>query len=108
MRADGTLIGSKERDEGSIFLEPQPWSVISGAVGQEVCGYDKQNWRCTSQGWQPLGGACGSHSCAGTVMTQPVASAIASANVVVTNAAELATALKTYKAGATILLKDSV
>jgi len=29
-RADGLKFGSKENEEGSIFLEPQPWAVISG------------------------------------------------------------------------------
>jgi N,N'-diacetylchitobiose phosphorylase len=29
-RADGLKFGSKENDEASIFLEPQPWSVYSG------------------------------------------------------------------------------
>ncbi len=29
-RADGLKFGSKENDEASIFLEPQPWAVISG------------------------------------------------------------------------------
>jgi cellobiose phosphorylase len=29
-RADGLKFGSKENDEASIFLEPQPWSIISG------------------------------------------------------------------------------
>lgn len=31
-REDGTPLGSRENAEGSIFLEPQPWSVISGAA----------------------------------------------------------------------------
>ncbi|HTY13707.1 MAG TPA: glycosyl transferase [Candidatus Omnitrophota bacterium] len=30
---DGRPVGSKTSAEGKIFLEPQPWSVISGAVG---------------------------------------------------------------------------
>ena len=29
-RADGLKFGSKENEEASIFLEPQPWAVISG------------------------------------------------------------------------------
>ncbi|MGA3243508.1 MAG: glycosyl hydrolase family 65 protein [Bacteroidota bacterium] len=29
-RADGLKFGSKENDEASIFLEPQPWAVYSG------------------------------------------------------------------------------
>ncbi|MFH1196209.1 MAG: N,N'-diacetylchitobiose phosphorylase [bacterium] len=29
-RADGLKFGSHENDEASIFLEPQPWAVISG------------------------------------------------------------------------------
>jgi N,N'-diacetylchitobiose phosphorylase len=29
IRADGLKFGSKEMDEASIFLEPQPWAVIS-------------------------------------------------------------------------------
>lgn len=34
-RADGLKFGSKENDEGSIFLEPQPWAVISGHTSKE-------------------------------------------------------------------------
>ena len=34
-RADGLKFGSKENDEGSIFLEPQPWAVISGYTSKE-------------------------------------------------------------------------
>lgn len=34
-RADGLKFGSHECDEGSIFLEPQPWAVISGHTNQE-------------------------------------------------------------------------
>ena len=30
IRPDGWIVGSKERSEGSIFLEPQPWAVIAG------------------------------------------------------------------------------
>jgi cellobiose phosphorylase len=34
-RADGLKFGSKENDEASIFLEPQPWAVISGLPSKE-------------------------------------------------------------------------
>lgn len=34
-RADGLKFGSKENDEASIFLEPQPWAVISGHTNKE-------------------------------------------------------------------------
>ena len=34
-REDGTPLGSQQNEEGSIFLEPQPWSVISGAATPE-------------------------------------------------------------------------
>ena len=34
-RADGLKFGSKENDEASIFLEPQPWAVISGHTSKE-------------------------------------------------------------------------
>jgi cellobiose phosphorylase len=34
-RADGLKFGSKENDEASIFLEPQPWAVISGHTTKE-------------------------------------------------------------------------
>ncbi len=34
-RADGLKFGSKENDEASIFLEPQPWAVISGHTSGE-------------------------------------------------------------------------
>jgi cellobiose phosphorylase len=34
-RADGLKFGSKENQEGSIFLEPQPWAVISGHTSKE-------------------------------------------------------------------------
>jgi N,N'-diacetylchitobiose phosphorylase len=34
-RADGLKFGSKENDEASIFLEPQPWAVISGHTPME-------------------------------------------------------------------------
>jgi N,N'-diacetylchitobiose phosphorylase len=37
-RADGLKFGSKECDEGSIFLEPQPWAVISGHTTKEQSG----------------------------------------------------------------------
>ena len=33
-RADGLKFGSKENTEASIFLEPQPWAVISGHTSQ--------------------------------------------------------------------------
>jgi cellobiose phosphorylase len=33
-RADGLKFGSKENEEASIFLEPQPWAVISGHTTQ--------------------------------------------------------------------------
>ncbi|RPI00936.1 MAG: N,N'-diacetylchitobiose phosphorylase, partial [Ignavibacteriae bacterium] len=34
-RADGLKFGSKENNEASIFLEPQPWAVISGHTTKE-------------------------------------------------------------------------
>jgi len=34
-RYDGLKFGSKENDEASIFLEPQPWAVISGHTSGE-------------------------------------------------------------------------
>ncbi len=34
-RADGLKFGSKENDEASIFLEPQPWGVLSGHCSAE-------------------------------------------------------------------------
>jgi len=34
-RADGLKFGSKENDEASIFLEPQPWAVYSGHLSKE-------------------------------------------------------------------------
>ena len=34
-RADGLKFGSKENKEASIFLEPQPWAVISGHTSRE-------------------------------------------------------------------------
>jgi N,N'-diacetylchitobiose phosphorylase len=34
-RADGLKFGSKENDEASIFLEPQPWAVISEHTTKE-------------------------------------------------------------------------
>ncbi len=34
-REDGEPLGSQHNAEGSIFLEPQPWSVISGAATPE-------------------------------------------------------------------------
>lgn len=34
-RADGMKFGSKENKEGSIYLNPQTWSIISGAVTGE-------------------------------------------------------------------------
>jgi len=34
-RADGLKFGSKENEEASIFLEPQPWAVYSGHVSKE-------------------------------------------------------------------------
>jgi cellobiose phosphorylase len=34
-RADGLKFGSKENDEASIFLEPQPWAVLSGHLSNE-------------------------------------------------------------------------
>jgi N,N'-diacetylchitobiose phosphorylase len=34
-RADGLKFGSKENTEASIFLEPQPWAVISGHTSQK-------------------------------------------------------------------------
>jgi len=42
IRSDGTLIGSDSRDEGKIFLEPQPWAVIAevGNQNQRVAAMD--------------------------------------------------------------------
>ena len=34
-RADGLKFGSKENEEASMFLEPQPWAVISGHTDKE-------------------------------------------------------------------------
>ena len=34
-RADGLKFGSKDNDEASIFLEPQPWAVYSGHTSKE-------------------------------------------------------------------------
>ena len=34
-RADGLKFGSKENEEASIFLEPQPWAVMSGHTTQD-------------------------------------------------------------------------
>ncbi len=34
-RADGLKFGSKENEEASIFLEPQPWAVYSGHLSKE-------------------------------------------------------------------------
>jgi N,N'-diacetylchitobiose phosphorylase len=34
-RADGLKFGSKENEEGSIFLEPQPWAVMSGHTSMQ-------------------------------------------------------------------------
>ncbi|HEV8244956.1 MAG TPA: hypothetical protein VGP93_04280 [Polyangiaceae bacterium] len=34
-RADGSVIGTHRAEEGKIFLEPQPWAVISGAASRE-------------------------------------------------------------------------
>jgi len=34
-RADGLKFGSKENDEASIFLEPQPWAVYSGHLTEK-------------------------------------------------------------------------
>jgi cellobiose phosphorylase len=34
-RADGLKFGSKENDEASIFLEPQPWAVYSGHLSHD-------------------------------------------------------------------------
>jgi N,N'-diacetylchitobiose phosphorylase len=34
-RADGLKIGSKENEEASLFLEPQPWAIYSGHVSRE-------------------------------------------------------------------------
>jgi len=34
-RADGLKFGSKENEEASIFLEPQPWAIYSGHVSRE-------------------------------------------------------------------------
>lgn len=34
-RADGLKFGSKENEEASIFLEPQPWAIISGHTSGE-------------------------------------------------------------------------
>ncbi|MEI8243929.1 MAG: N,N'-diacetylchitobiose phosphorylase, partial [bacterium] len=35
IRADGRVLGSAQREEGAIFLEPQPWAVIAGAGSRE-------------------------------------------------------------------------
>ncbi len=34
-RADGFKFGSKESDEGQIFMNPQVWAIISGAASKE-------------------------------------------------------------------------
>ena len=34
-RADGLKFGSKENDEASMFMEPQPWAVYSGHTSRE-------------------------------------------------------------------------
>jgi N,N'-diacetylchitobiose phosphorylase len=34
-RADGLKFGSKESEEASIFLEPQPWAIYSGHLSKE-------------------------------------------------------------------------
>jgi cellobiose phosphorylase len=34
-RADGLKFGSKESEEASIFLEPQPWAIYSGHITKE-------------------------------------------------------------------------
>jgi N,N'-diacetylchitobiose phosphorylase len=34
-RADGLKFGSKESEEASIFLEPQPWAIYSGHLSEE-------------------------------------------------------------------------
>jgi N,N'-diacetylchitobiose phosphorylase len=34
-RADGLKFGSKENEEASIFLEPQPWAIYSGHLSKE-------------------------------------------------------------------------
>jgi N,N'-diacetylchitobiose phosphorylase len=34
-RADGLKFGSKENEEASIFIEPQPWAVMSGHTTKE-------------------------------------------------------------------------
>ena len=34
-RADGLKFGSKENEEASIFLEPQPWAVYSGHLSEK-------------------------------------------------------------------------
>ncbi|MFH0989540.1 MAG: N,N'-diacetylchitobiose phosphorylase [bacterium] len=34
-RADGLKFGSKENEEASIFLEPQPWAILSGHLTDE-------------------------------------------------------------------------
>lgn len=34
-RADGLKFGSKENDEASIFLESQPWAIISGHTSED-------------------------------------------------------------------------
>ncbi|XHR26784.1 MAG: GH36-type glycosyl hydrolase domain-containing protein [Chthoniobacteraceae bacterium] len=35
IRDNGWIVGSQEREEGAIFLEPQPWAVIAGAGSRE-------------------------------------------------------------------------
>jgi N,N'-diacetylchitobiose phosphorylase len=34
-RADGLKFGSNESEEASIFLEPQPWAILSGHISKE-------------------------------------------------------------------------
>ena len=49
-RADGFKFGSKESDEGQIFMNPQVWAVISGAATEEqkVLSLQKMNERLST------------------------------------------------------------
>ncbi|MBI5722422.1 MAG: N,N'-diacetylchitobiose phosphorylase [Planctomycetes bacterium] len=50
-RADGSIIGTKNDPEGTIFLEPQVWSVISGAADdrQAVAAMDSVRDRLATE-----------------------------------------------------------
>ena len=45
IRSNGWIVGSKERTEGSIFLEPQPWAVIAdfGTREQQITALDSMH-----------------------------------------------------------------